>query len=70
MESQVSASEVEFHIEPGVAPSPAAPECMRQMELDSDTDTEDEACFEWPIEVGRGLVEVAEQGAILSVGPK
>jgi len=42
LEAPVAAFEVELHVEPDVPPAPPAHECLRLMELDSDTDSDDE----------------------------
>lgn len=41
-EAPVPADEVELHIQQDVAPSPPAHDCLRQIELDSESDSDDE----------------------------
>eukprot|EP00928_Gymnodinium_smaydae_P052882 TRINITY_DN37013_c0_g1_i1.p1 TRINITY_DN37013_c0_g1~~TRINITY_DN37013_c0_g1_i1.p1 ORF type:complete len:814 (-),score=181.21 TRINITY_DN37013_c0_g1_i1:99-2540(-) len=40
MEAPVSAHDVELHVEPGLGPAPAAHECLRRLELDTEEDHE------------------------------
>ena len=40
LEAPVPADEVELHVEPGVGPAPAAHECLRRLETDSDEDSD------------------------------
>eukprot|EP00931_Biecheleriopsis_adriatica_P064875 TRINITY_DN39553_c0_g1_i1.p1 TRINITY_DN39553_c0_g1~~TRINITY_DN39553_c0_g1_i1.p1 ORF type:complete len:821 (+),score=156.39 TRINITY_DN39553_c0_g1_i1:32-2464(+) len=42
LEAPVSASEVELHEEPNLGPAPPAKECHRLVELDSDTDSDED----------------------------